>query len=77
MSDKNEAALRATLEQAEAQEDPDAVTRARKHLEAAGYKRAAKKRQAASRDDEQARSRAPEGRSAPQKQNTVRDKNDD
>lgn len=75
MTDKNETALRAALDQAESQEDPDAVRRAEKHLEAAGLKRAAKKRQAAAKGDDEARSRAPQGRSAPSKQTAV--KNDD
>jgi hypothetical protein len=77
MAEKNETALREALKQAESQNDPDAVQRAEKHLHAAGYERAAKKRQAAGRGDEQAHSRAPEGRSAPQKQTAVHAKNDD
>lgn len=70
MSEKNETALRAALEQAESHEDPDAVKRAEKQLAAVGYKQAAKKRQAAAKDDDAARSRPPSNRSAPRKQTT-------
>lgn len=77
MTDKNETAWRGMLEQAEEQGDADAAKRTEKLLAAGGYEKAAKRRKAAAKGDEESRSRAPQGRSTPTKQTAEPTKSND